>query len=131
MWELTLRQFWDMCKHGWWYVHVCVQGRILWRQMRERYVTFLSLREGNVFSVCLHTGGRWSPLWREPPSPWTETPWTETSGQRPLDRDIPWKETSQRPPWPVQCSGQYASYWNACLFEIYLIRIRRTMAQSC
>ena len=50
----------------------------------------------------------------DPPTPWTETLKTETppgqrhpSGQRP-----PWTET----PFMVQ-SGQYASYWNAFLFE--------------
>ena len=111
-------------------------------------------REGDVFppvcqSFCSQGKGGLpdrDPLDRDPrtETPWTDTPQTETHRQRhptwtetplwtktpltksPLDRDPPWTET----PCAVK-SRQYASYWNAFLFNHATKRLAIVHTSHC
>ena len=59
--------------------------------------------------------------WRD--TPWRDTPWADTprtDTHLPPGQTSPWADTDQADtPLPADgyCSGRYASYWNAFLFE--------------
>ena len=88
----------------------------------QRHMFSPTASEGDVLRSVSHSvkvkGGG------ESPSPWTETPRTETphSGQRPPGGRHPWVLTSSG----GHCSGGYASYWNIFLLLFTFCRVNIT-----
>ena len=94
------------------------------------------LRQGNVFTSVCHSVHRGC-LGGHPPGrhlPGQTAPWADPQGRHPIGQTTPWADTSSwaDTPCPADgyCSGWYASYWNAFLFDVNPSRSRYNVFNS-
>ena len=109
-------------KHHWKLVHICsalVTDAVVLFWEQRIIVQYLSTHEGfiTIRKRSVYTCHPWADTRR------AESPWANTSPPPPADTPLGRHLLGRHPPPPPAdgyCSGQYTSYWNAFLFQIFL-----------